>query len=226
MAFQWNVTEGAAFFNLSVYDSFTNEQVQSFLMMANPADSEQAFPISGLESENSYMARIFAISESNIESDIALERFNISKFWTFCHNFKMNICFLIFFLFDAALPTTPAPSTAAPTTSQPAHTTPQPITTTITQPITTTTSFIPASISPNNSLQTTQTTTSTDLTTQFGMEESSASPISSPNPSTVEQTEQNDVITTRSTQAANKRQPVLISEGIACSLLRWCYAVS
>ena len=82
MAFQWNVTEGAAFFNLSVYDSFTNEQVQSFLMMANPADSEQSFPISGLESENSYMARIFAISESNIESGIALERFNTSKFWT------------------------------------------------------------------------------------------------------------------------------------------------
>ena len=140
----------------------------------------------------------------------------------------MNIqcVFLIFFLFDAAPPTTPAPSTADPTTTQPTHTTLQTITTTTTQPITTTTTFMPAPITPNNSLQTTQTTISTDLTTQFGMEESSASPISSPTPSTVDQTEQNDVITTRSTQAANQRQPVLISEGIACSLLRWCYAVS
>ena len=89
MTFNWSVPEGAAFFNLSIFDSFTNELVQSFFVVAEPANSQQSYPISGLESQKNYLAQIFAISKSNVESKTALKRFNLnkeskaSKFWIF-----------------------------------------------------------------------------------------------------------------------------------------------
>jgi len=79
----WNVVDGAAFFNLTIYDSDSGNQVQSYTMNAETnADKQQSFGISGLESESSYFAQLFAISESGVKSSKNdTERFNTCKFY-------------------------------------------------------------------------------------------------------------------------------------------------